>query len=79
MFTKILCLVLCVAICGSLPLSLTATALNVSTGETMEGPAYTVAQSNTITGFTATRATYYLKITSGSYTTIIPVELYHST
>ncbi len=39
----------------------------------------TVAQASTITGFTATRATYYLKITSGNYTATVPVKLYHPT
>ena len=37
-FTKILCLVLCTAVCFSIPFCLTATALNVQAGETNVKP-----------------------------------------
>lgn len=66
----------------ALPQGTTSTALSFTGGATYalySDADCTVAQSTTITGFTATRATYYLKITDGNYTAIVPVKLYHPT
>ncbi len=66
----------------ALPQGTSSTTLSFSGGATYElyrNSACTLAQSLSITDFTATRATYYLKITSGNFSKTIPVKLYHPT
>lgn len=66
----------------ALPQGTTVTALSFSGNATYtlyRNSACTTEQSLTITGFTATRATYYLKVARDGYTAIYPVKLYHPT